>query len=224
VSNPAPLRGLRVRTPRLELRLGTHDELVALGRLAEQGIHPPEEMPFAIAWTDAIGEPGFLEGFLAYHGGALADWSPASWTLNLLVWADGELAGTQGLLAESFAETRRVHTGSWLGAAYQRRGLGTEMRAAVLELAFRGLGAEVASSAWLEGNDASRRVAEKLGYRVVGMEERSPRGVPVPTTAVELARADWRCPVEVELEGVEPCLALFGADPARRARRASETP
>jgi RimJ/RimL family protein N-acetyltransferase len=216
VSELAPLHWLRVRTPRLELRLGTHDELVALGRLAERGIHPPEEMPFAIAWTDAIGETDFLEEFLAYHEGSLADWSPASWSLNLLVWADGALAGTQGLLAERFAETRHVHTGSWLGAAYQRRGLGTEMRAAVLELAFRGLAAEVASSAWLEGNDSSRRVSEKLGYRVVGMEERSPRGVPVSTTAVELARADWRCPVDVELEGVEPCLELFGAAPASR--------
>lgn len=211
MSDLTPLRALRVRTPRLELRLGTRDELVALGRLAEQGIHPPEEMPFAIAWSDAIGEPGFLDGFLAYHESALADWSPASWTLNLLAWAEGELAGTQGLIGERFTETRHVHTGSWLGAAYQRRGLGTEMRAAVLELAFRGLGADVASSAWLEGNDSSRRVSEKLGYRVVGMEERSPRGVPVPTTAVELVRADWRCPVEVELEGAEPCFPLFGA-------------
>ena len=72
------------------------------------------------------------------------------------------------------------------------------------------------AGASLEGNDSSRRVSEKLGYRVVGMEERSPRGVPAPTTAVELARADWRCPVEVELEGVEPCLELFGAAPASR--------
>jgi RimJ/RimL family protein N-acetyltransferase len=219
MSELAPLRELRVRTPRLELRLGTHAELVALGRLAARGIHPPEEMPFAIAWSDAIGEPGFLDAFLAYHERALADWSAESWTLNLLAWADGELAGTQALLAERFAETRHVQTGSWLGAAYQRRGLGTEMRAAVLELAFRGLGAEVASSAWLEGNDGSRRVSEKLGYRVVGMEERSPRGVPVPTTTVELERAAWRSPVEVELERVEACLPLFGA-----AARASGTP
>jgi RimJ/RimL family protein N-acetyltransferase len=219
VSALEPLHALRVRTPRLELRLGTRDELVALGHLAEQGIHPPEEMPFAIAWTDAVGKPGFLDGFVAYHESALADWSPADWTLNLLVWAEGELAGTQGLIGERFAERRRVHTGSWLGAAYQRRGLGTEMRAAVLELAFRGLGAEAAASSWLEGNDASRRVSEKLGYRVVGMEERSPRGIPVPTTAVELALAAWHTPVEVELEGVEPCLPLFGAFHTATERR-----
>lgn len=211
MSGLGPLRALRVRTPRLELRLGTRDDLVALGRLAEQGIHPREEMPFAIAWSDAIGEPGFLDDFLSYHETALAGWSPADWTLNLLVWAEGGLVGTQGLIGERFAETRHVHTGSWLGEAHKRRGLGTEMRAAVLELAFRGLGANVASSSWLEGNDASRRVSEKLGYRVVGTEERSPRGTPVPTTVVELERTAWHCPVEVSLEGLEPCLPLFGA-------------
>ena len=41
------LYGLRLRTPRLELRLWSHDELLELGRLAERGIHPPDEMPFA---------------------------------------------------------------------------------------------------------------------------------------------------------------------------------
>ena len=104
-----------------------------------------------------------------------------------------------------------MQTGSWLGTAFQRRGLGTEMRAAVLELAFRGLGAEVAESAWLEGNEASRRVSEKLGYRTVGSTTRSPRGKPVPTTVVELERTDWSAPVPVVIEGLELCLPLFGA-------------
>jgi hypothetical protein len=42
------LYGLRVRAPRLALRLGSHDELLELDRVAEQGVHPPEEMPFAV--------------------------------------------------------------------------------------------------------------------------------------------------------------------------------
>ena len=83
------------------------------------------------------------------------------------------------------------------------------MRAAVVELAFRGLRASVAESSWLEGNDASRRVSEKLGYRAVGATRQSPRGEPVPTTIVAVARAGWRCPVAVEIEGLEPCLSLF---------------
>ena len=50
-----PLFDVRLRTPRLELRLGTPEEIDELGRLAERGIHPPEEMPFAVAWSDQIG-------------------------------------------------------------------------------------------------------------------------------------------------------------------------
>lgn len=206
----AALYGLRLRTPQLELRLGSHEELLELGRLAERGVHPPDEMPFSIAWTDGIGTPEFLDGFVMFHEESLASWAPEKWSLNLLVWAGGTLVGTQGVGAERFAEERSVATGSWLGQAHQRRGIGTEMRAAVLELAFRGLGAETAVSAWLEGNEASRRVSEKLGYRVGGVRTERPRGEPVVAHQVELRHADWRCPVPVRLDGLEGCLPLFG--------------
>ncbi|HEY1367924.1 MAG TPA: GNAT family protein [Gaiellaceae bacterium] len=206
----SPLYGLRLRTPRLELRLGNREELVALGRLAEEGIHPPEEMPFAIAWSDRIGEPDFVDGFVAFHEDTLAAWRSESWTLNLLVWAQGELAGSQGVGAEAFAERRTVETGSWLGSRFQRRGLGTEMRAAVLELAFRGLGAEAAESGALSGNVASYRVSEKLGYELSGTHTVSPRGEPVESRDLRLTRPAWKPPLEVEIEGLEPCLPLFG--------------
>ena len=84
------------------------------------------------------------------------------------------------------------------------------MRAAVVELAFRGLRAERAESSWLEGNDASRRVSEKLGYRAVGATRQSPRGEPVSTTIVAVARAGWRCPRGGRDRGPEPCESLFG--------------
>jgi RimJ/RimL family protein N-acetyltransferase len=204
------LYGLRVRTPRLELRLGSRDELLELGRVAEQGVHPPHEMPFAVPWTDRIGEPDFLDGFVAYHEQQLTEWSPDDWTLNLLVREQDELLGTQGLMAKEFARKRCVATGSWVGRRHQGRGIGTEMRAAVLELAFRGLGAVDAESSWLEGNVASKRVSEKLGYVERGVGEKSPRGVPVHEYGVAIERHAWICPVPVEIEGLEPCLPLFG--------------
>lgn len=205
-----PLYGLRLTTPRLELRLGSHDELVELGRLAEQGVHPPDEMPFAVAWTDRIGEPDFLDGFVTFHEQHLADWSPEQWNLNLLVWEPGTLVGTQGVLSMDVTTRRRVATGSWIGRAHQGRGIGTEMRAAVLELAFRGLRAVSAESSWLEGNAASKRVSEKLGYVEYSLGEKSPRGTPVVEHGVEIERDAWRCPVPVTIEGLEPCLPLFG--------------
>jgi RimJ/RimL family protein N-acetyltransferase len=210
VTDVAPLYDLRVRTPRLELRLGSHDEIVELGRLAEKGVHPSDEMPFAVAWTDRIGEPDFLDGFAAFHEQHLADWSPDEWNLNLLVWERDTLVGTQSVGARNFATRRQVATGSWIARAHQRRGIGTEMRAAVLELAFRGLGAARAESSWLEGNVASKRVSEKLGYVEYALGTKSPRAAPVVEHGVEIGRETWRSPVPVTIDGLEPCLPLFG--------------
>lgn len=207
----APLFELRLRTPRLELRLGSRDELAALGRLARRGIHPPGEMPFAVAWTDGAGEPGFVDEFVAFHEQALGAWSPHEWTLSLLAFQEGDPVGTQGVGAKRFAAERVVTTGSWLGREHQGRGLGTEMRAAVLELAFGPLRAAAARSGWLEsGAGQSAGVSAKLGYREVGVHAESPRGEPVPHHDLRLERHEWRCPIHVEITGAGPCLPLFG--------------
>jgi RimJ/RimL family protein N-acetyltransferase len=202
----SPLLGLRLRTPRLELRLPTRPELETLREVALTGIHPSEFMPFSIAWTD---DPA-LSDFVAYHELQRRDWSVEDWQLELGVWLEGELVGTQGVGSERFAETRTVGTGSWLGERFQGRGAGTEMRTAVLELAFRGLGAELARSGAIDGNAASLRVSEKLGYRIAGRSMVAPRGVEVGHTDLELRRKDWRPPFPVEIAGLEPCLPLFG--------------
>lgn len=209
MSDIAPLYGLRLRTPRLELRLGSPEEIEELGRLAARGIHPPEEMPFAVAWSDRLGESGFLDFFVAHHRDALGAWDPGDWMLHLLVRTDGQLAGSQSVGVDDREPGRVVATGSWLGTAFQGRGIGTEMRAAVLELAFGGLGADAATSAWLEGNDSSRRVSEKLGYRETHLSSKSPRGTPVVSHEVRLERAGWRCPVAVEIEGLDGCRRLL---------------
>jgi RimJ/RimL family protein N-acetyltransferase len=85
------------------------------------------------------------------------------------------------------------------------------MRSAVLELAFSGLGADVARSGAIAGNPQSLGVSRKLGYQVVGSHTVSPRGVAVEHTDVELRRDTFRPPVEVEIVALEPLLPLFGA-------------
>ena len=202
-----PLFGLRLTTPRLELRLPTLDERAELRDLARAGIHPPELMPFAVAWTD---EPYSERWVVAFHEEQLAAWEPSDWALNLGVWLDGTLVGSQSVHGREFAATKTVATGSWLGARFQRRGVGTEMRTAVLELAFRGLGATRATSGALDGNDASFRVSEKLGYRLVGRSTVAPRGVEVGHADLELRREEWQPPSPVDIRGLAPCLPLFG--------------
>jgi RimJ/RimL family protein N-acetyltransferase len=207
--NVAPLYELRLKTPRLELRLGNREELAALALLAQEGIHPPEEMPFATAWTDRSGEEGFVESFVEFHEAALRDWQLEKWLLNLLVFVDAVPAGSQTIGSENFASTRTVGTGSWLGKRFQRQGLGTEMRAAVLELAFQALGAEAATSGAIVGNEASKRVSEKLGYTITGTSTVSPRGKPLAHYDLRIERDAWASPVPIEIAGLDGCLALF---------------
>jgi RimJ/RimL family protein N-acetyltransferase/predicted GNAT family acetyltransferase len=207
---PHALTRLRVRTPRLELRLATVAELRALAGIARDGIHPPDEMPFAVAWTDRTGDPGFEDDFVRFHRAALDGWLPGDWTLHLIAFAGGRPVGVQSLSGAQFAERRTVVTGSWLGRAWQSRGFGTEMRAGALELAFHTLGARVARSGALAGNPRSLRVSQRLGYREVGMSTASPRGIPVPHHDLELNREAFRAPVDVTVEGAEQLRPLFG--------------
>jgi RimJ/RimL family protein N-acetyltransferase len=198
-----------LRTARLELRLPTNDELVELAHLAEQGVHPPDEMPFFVPWTDGIGKPDFVDEFVRFHLTQRQEWRTEHWHLLLGVWAEGEPIGTQGaeLTAPGTAET-----GSWLGQRFQGRGLGTEMRTAMLALLVEGIGLEVATSGALVGNEASARVSEKLGYERAGEGVAAPRGVPVAHRKFRLTREQWasRERRAVEIVGLEPCLPLFG--------------
>ena len=164
-------------------------------------------MPFYVPWTDNLD----LDAFVAFHRSAWDEWRPERWSLNLIAFLDGKPVGSQGADGQDFATKHQVVTGSWLGAAYQGRGLGTEQRAAVLELAFLGLGADAVVSGSFVHNVKSQRVSEKLGYRLTGTRTVESRGEPVEHYDYRLDRADWRCPLAVEITGLEPALPLFGA-------------
>jgi RimJ/RimL family protein N-acetyltransferase/predicted GNAT family acetyltransferase len=204
---PSPLTRLRVRTPRLELRLGTDTELRELGRVAMLGIHDPDVMPFEHPWTDDVSEQSLVD----FHRDQLQAFKPEDWALALVVFHRGRPIGVQSIAAERFADRGVVLTGSWLGRSWQDQGLGTEMRAAVLQLAFAGLGAEVARSGAIAGNPQSLAVSRKLGYEVVGSHTVRPRGEPLEHTDIELRRANFRSPVSVEIIALGPLLPLFGA-------------
>jgi RimJ/RimL family protein N-acetyltransferase len=202
---------LRLRTERLELRLGTTDEIAELGRVADRGVHPPGEMPFRIPWTDRSGQE-LVDSTVEYHLRTREEWRPERWSLALCVFLDGCPVGGQDLRGVEFGSRREFETGSWLGRDYQGLGYGTEMREAVLELGFAGLGGVAAISGAFDFNKASLRVSEKLGYEPVEETTFAPRGEPQRELVVRLARAEWerRSHPAVEIEGLEPCLPLFG--------------
>ncbi|THV29123.1 GNAT family N-acetyltransferase [Glycomyces paridis] len=165
-----PILRLRLRTERLELRLlADYGELEALARLAADGVHDPGFMPFSNPWT--VGEPEAIRrGVAIWYHRAIGRWDPEDWAIPFVVFCDGEVIGTQVVAGKRFALAREVDSGSWLGLAHQGKGLGTEMRAAVLHLAFEGLGAQTARSGSYVGNDPSERVSKRLGYRPDGEE------------------------------------------------------
>jgi RimJ/RimL family protein N-acetyltransferase len=204
---PHPLTRLRLRTPRLELRLATVAEQRQLFAVAAAGIHDPSSMPFGVAWTDDLQE----EAYLAFHREKLASAAPEDWSIGFVAFLDGSPVGIQEIRGERFAATRTVDTGSFLGLPYQGRGLGTEMRSAVLSLAFDHLGAERATSGAIERNPQSLGVSAKLGYVEVGSHEVSPRGVPVEHVDLEVTRESFTPACDVEVRGLDPVRPLLGA-------------
>jgi RimJ/RimL family protein N-acetyltransferase len=206
-----PLFGLRLTTPRLELRIPDLEEMARLADVAAAGVHDPAVQPFSAAWTDESPEQA-ARSVLQWMWGLWARWSPESWSLQFVAVADGVVIGTQEVGATRFATLREVNTGSWLGRAHHGQGYGTEMRAAVLDLAFAGLGAEFATSQAFEDNAASYRVSRKLGYTDDGIERHIVRDKPVVGRRLRLDRESWAAArrVPVTISGLDPCLKMFG--------------
>ncbi|HUQ43685.1 MAG TPA: GNAT family protein [Candidatus Limnocylindria bacterium] len=213
-----PLYDLRLATGDLVLRYPTEAELPAFAAIVEAGIHPPDEMPFGIAWTD---QPAHERNLHSYQWwvGSRARLGADDWTLTFGVWAAGIPVGFQDLRGADFRKLRTVATGSWLGRSSQGRGIGKAMRQAVLALAFDHLGAEVAETEAFTDNPASNRVSLAVGYEPNGFGSLAPRGVPRETQRFRMTVAAWRSRPrpEVEVEGLDRCLHLFGLQIARSA-------
>ena len=211
-----PLYDLVVRTPRLELRYPSDEDLAVLASLPSEGIHEPGRQPFHVAWTE-VDSPRRERDSLKWWWSTRANWSVDDWTLSLVVVVDGDPVGVQDLRAKHFVTLRSVATGSWLVRRAQGLGIGTEMRAAVVELAFRGLGALEAHSSVFDWNSSSIRVSEKVGYLPNG-EELALRGPGRDRTlCFRLARETWltRRRDDIEIAGLEGALTLFGLGPDR---------
>jgi RimJ/RimL family protein N-acetyltransferase len=206
-----PLFDLRVATPRVVLRYATDDDLFALADLASRGVHDPATMPFTIPWTDA--EPAALRrGTLQWFWRQRAEWSVESWHLAFVVVVEGRVVGTQSIIGEQFLKLREVATGSWLGLAHQGQGIGKEMRAAVVQFAFVGLGAQYALTGAFHDNAPSLAVTRSLGYEEEGRRRVLRRDEPDWIVGYRLPREKWqpRRRDDIVIEGLGPCLDLFG--------------
>jgi RimJ/RimL family protein N-acetyltransferase len=206
-----PRPQLRLQTPHLELRVPSESDLYALAGLAAGGVHDPAVQPFMVAWTDAAPAER-ARGVLQHHWRQRGAWEADKWTLGLAVVHEGTVVGVQDVSGRDFAVLREVHTGSWLGLKHHGKGIGTEMRAAVLHLAFAGLGAHYALSEAFTDNAASTGVSRKLGYTDDGIDRSVSRGRPATTRRFRLDLATWQAThtVPVTISGLAPCLPMFG--------------
>jgi len=85
-------------------------------------------------------------------------------TLNLLVCRNDEPAGTVGLQTLTSPDGSS-EIGLFLAEEYWGEGIGTEAARLVTDHAFRERGRHRVEARVLEGNEASRRLWETLGYR-----------------------------------------------------------
>ena len=207
-----PLFGLRIRTPRLELRVPGDEDLVELVELAKAGIHDPTTMPFTTPWTD-VPSPRFEREALQYWWRCRSEFSPESWDLALTVERDGELVGMQNLTAKRFPSLRSAETGSWLGSTHQGNGIGKEMRFAMLHFAFEHLQAEEVTSAAYVDNVASQRVSLATGYEPNGRTLEVRRGEPSEQIRYRITPQRWeqhRPHFAIRVEGFDECREMFG--------------
>lgn len=225
VASLFPPARVRITTPRMQLRLPTDEEIVAMDALASDGIHDPSVMPFGVPWTD---DPPEQRGFGTYqaHVRKRAAWAPGHWECMFGAFVDGEPVGAQEVGASEFGVLREVGSGSWIGRRFQGRGLGTEMREAMLHFVFEGLGALAANSGAYDDNPASNRVSQKAGYVPNGVRAvvraRGPQapGGASRTRALEvryrIVRDAWLAQRrdDIVIEGLDDAtLAAFGALP-----------
>jgi RimJ/RimL family protein N-acetyltransferase len=214
MANPYwPLFDLRITTPRLEIRLPTDEELYQLLAVADSGVHDPGTMPFQIPWTD-VPAPRRHRESLQWWWSRRAQWQPEDWSFTGAVFVGGAPVGVQDISAENFRVCRVVSTGSWIGQAYQGKGLGKEMRAAILHLAFDGLGALEAHTSAFTDNRQSLGVTRSLGYVENGHETVLRRGEAARHLTFCLGRAEWsaRRRSDITISGLMTCLEMFGLD------------
>lgn len=212
-----PLFDLVVQTPTLELRYATDELLQALTVPHRDVLDGPGDEPFdgesSFYEPSPVGELKFLTG----EWGARAKTSPKWWHLSFAVIHRGDPVGMQDITGIEFPTVRTVNSFSWLARSHRRRGLGIEMRSAILYLAFEGLGALRAESDAFDDNAASQGVSRSLGYEANGsLLAPRPTGSALMSRFL-LTREAWRSSAtsrrtDIIITGLNPCLPVLGLD------------
>jgi RimJ/RimL family protein N-acetyltransferase len=209
-----PPLNVQAHTPRLSL-LGATDELLErLVPTVRKGVVTAPPWPFDDPMSLYKDSPDREWAWLRSVWAGRGEISDSFWRLYFVVLVDDEPVGMQDLIGKSFSTFGTVATFSWLGPDMRGRGLGKEMRQAVLHLAFDGLGAREAESVAFVDNRASNRVSEAVGYLPNGVCWDARRGEAAESNQWRLTRERWSQTRrdDIELVGVAECLPVLGID------------
>jgi len=159
-----------LETARLVLRPWQEDDIPALHKICQDpDIQRWTTVPSPYAMSDA---EWFVRDFTP-RGFATGDEA----TFAALVKETGQIAGAIGLGGViRHSEGRGVRTaeiGYWANADTRGRGYVTEAVREVIRWGFEELGLGRVTWQAFDGNAASRRVIEKLGFTIVGLQRRS---------------------------------------------------
>lgn len=210
-----PFDGLRLQHRQVELRPVTEADLPVLVALQpDDHEHDPTVERFPFHTRDQHRTRLVHRDYWQSRG----TWTPTSWALGFVVRVDGDPVGVQSLEATDFPTLRTVDSGSWLSPEVRGRGIGVDMRLAVLGLAFDHLGAVAAISSARVDNHASLGVSLRCGYLPNGVSLTDSEVGPVELQHLRLTASAWANSDhagQVEVDGLGPGLAWFGA--ARQA-------
>lgn len=210
--------GLEISGGPLSLRGLRTEDIPAVTEVAVGGIHGPEFLPFLFPWSEAAPDELPLNA-ARFYWDSFASFTPQRWHLNLVVRWEGQVIGVQDVFAKTdFRKTRALETGSWLGAPFQGRGIGTVMRQVVCAFCFDYPGAELMRSGYIEGNASSAAVSKKVGYLENGrrrLEDPKSDGYRWERDLLLTPDTFVRPPVPIQVRGLEPFLRQLGLDDRR---------
>jgi RimJ/RimL family protein N-acetyltransferase len=165
-------------------------------------------VPWSIAPADEL-----PRNFAQFHWGQRVNFSPERWGMDLAVFFDGELVGSQGFGTRDYLVTRIGETGSWLGREFHGRGIGTAMRKVICAFVFDHLDAQFVTSSAYTDNASSLGVSRKCGYRENGVSIMNRMGQQATLQLLLLEPGDLvRFEHELTVEGLPEFRRSIGLD------------
>lgn len=210
-----PPFALRIRCGDMELSPVRESDYPELADIAGGGVRRHDLPAFLVNWDSGTRDE-VARSIAQYQWSTRANFRVNDWTIEFTVRVGGRVVGVQGVSAQDFPRTRSVSTGSWLALHEQGRGYGTRMRRAAVTAFADHFDAVSFHSGFFQGNDASRKVSEKLGYSPNGVKTIVAQDASAHVERqVILAAADIKRGSDlVEVVGTERVRRFLGLDPS----------